>query len=223
MRPDTFDPNVDSPDEPPPTYEEAVTGQDSGQLDVEGADNQSYQAPAAPPPTRPSHPPPQPARPAQPPQQAQPVQDSTSDIYTANLDLPFRYPKGYYCKKCHNTGYRKHKKCKYCWSIFGPQPTKPAKPAKPAKHSSSTFPGTHHSGSASTTGTYTASSQHYTSQYPMQNAVPVVAPPNGAIVLQPGDPRIGGQLCQRCKGRGQVHFFLDMETCPQCNGLGRIR
>jgi hypothetical protein len=45
---------------------------------------------------------------------------------------------------------------------------------------------------------------------------------NGPTVVKPGDPRIGGILCPRCNGRGMVHFFLDLERCQTCNGLGRV-
>ncbi|GJE93197.1 hypothetical protein PsYK624_093560 [Phanerochaete sordida] len=47
------------------------------------------------------------------------------------------------------------------------------------------------------------------------------APPPGATVVRPGDPRIGGQLCWRCSGRGTTTFFIFDETCNVCDGLGR--
>ncbi|CAD6577283.1 MAG: hypothetical protein CYPHOPRED_000210 [Cyphobasidiales sp. Tagirdzhanova-0007] len=50
-------------------------------------------------------------------------------------------------------------------------------------------------------------------------------PPAGALVVQPGDPRIGGQLCYECGGRGQVaagFLLLDYDTCPSCRGTGRV-
>ncbi|KAF9534463.1 hypothetical protein CPB83DRAFT_879627 [Crepidotus variabilis] len=47
------------------------------------------------------------------------------------------------------------------------------------------------------------------------------APP-GAIVYTAGDPRIGGQLCWRCNGKGNVSFLFDRITCDVCNGLGRL-
>ncbi len=48
------------------------------------------------------------------------------------------------------------------------------------------------------------------------------APPPGATVVRPGDPRIGGRLCWRCGGSGVTSFLIfDEQTCTICNGLGR--
>ena len=48
------------------------------------------------------------------------------------------------------------------------------------------------------------------------------APPPGATVVRPGDPRIGGRLCWRCGGSGVTSFLIfDEQTCTVCNGLGR--
>lgn len=48
-------------------------------------------------------------------------------------------------------------------------------------------------------------------------------PPPGAVVVQPGDPRIGGRLCPRCNGSGTVSlFFFDQSTCDLCDGAGRV-
>lgn len=47
------------------------------------------------------------------------------------------------------------------------------------------------------------------------------APPPGATVVRPGDPRIGGKLCWRCGGRGTTTFIIFEETCNVCDGLGR--
>ncbi|PWN94096.1 hypothetical protein FA10DRAFT_264681 [Acaromyces ingoldii] len=48
-------------------------------------------------------------------------------------------------------------------------------------------------------------------------------PPPGAMVVHPGDPRIGGRLCYKCGGAGvRDALFLFQETCYHCNGLGRI-
>lgn len=48
-------------------------------------------------------------------------------------------------------------------------------------------------------------------------------PPPGALVLPPGDPRLGGQLCMKCGGDGETEsFWLGSETCSRCRGVGRI-
>ncbi|GAA5845978.1 hypothetical protein JCM9279_004744 [Rhodotorula babjevae] len=46
----------------------------------------------------------------------------------------------------------------------------------------------------------------------------------GALVVGPGDPRMGGILCRRCGGDGLVAGFLliDEVTCDACNGVGRV-
>ncbi|GAA5857434.1 hypothetical protein JCM8547_009271 [Rhodosporidiobolus lusitaniae] len=46
----------------------------------------------------------------------------------------------------------------------------------------------------------------------------------GAIVVRPGDPRMGGVLCRRCGGDGLVMGFLlfDEVTCDVCGGAGRV-
>ncbi|GAA6042298.1 hypothetical protein JCM8097_000625 [Rhodosporidiobolus ruineniae] len=45
-----------------------------------------------------------------------------------------------------------------------------------------------------------------------------------AIVVRPGDPRMGGVLCRRCGGDGLVPGFLliDEVTCEVCRGAGRV-
>lgn len=49
------------------------------------------------------------------------------------------------------------------------------------------------------------------------------APPPGAAVYTAGDPRIGGNLCWRCGGRGSTSFMIfDQETCSVCGGIGRV-
>ncbi|KAG8932751.1 hypothetical protein FRC02_000652 [Tulasnella sp. 418] len=48
-------------------------------------------------------------------------------------------------------------------------------------------------------------------------------PPPGALVVQPGDPRIGGRLCWKCGGDGEVLSFpFIIDRCRVCDGLGRI-
>lgn len=47
-------------------------------------------------------------------------------------------------------------------------------------------------------------------------------PPGGALVVRPGDPRIGGRLCYRCGGDGLIEGFFSDDTCHVCFGSGRI-
>ncbi|WOO83825.1 Proline/serine-rich protein [Vanrija pseudolonga] len=62
---------------------------------------------------------------------------------------------------------------------------------------------------------------------PMRPPAPIHTygrPPSGAVVMQAGDPRLGGRLCWRCNGAGrEAGFFLfDDQTCSQCRGIGRV-
>ncbi|CDR98755.1 uncharacterized protein SPSC_06158 [Sporisorium scitamineum] len=48
-------------------------------------------------------------------------------------------------------------------------------------------------------------------------------PPPNALVVMPGDPRIGGRLCYECGGRGIIEsFWLGDEMCFRCRGSGRV-
>lgn len=51
-------------------------------------------------------------------------------------------------------------------------------------------------------------------------------PPPGAVVVMPGDPRIGGVLCPQCGGSGTrddlLSFFLGDTECERCSGAGRV-
>ena len=48
--------------------------------------------------------------------------------------------------------------------------------------------------------------------------------PSPPIVLQPGDPRIGGRLCRNCFGSGRTFGFLLLSErpCGVCCGTGRL-
>jgi len=51
-------------------------------------------------------------------------------------------------------------------------------------------------------------------------------PPPGAVIVMPGDPRIGGVLCPHCGGSGSredlLSFVLGDTECEWCSGAGRI-
>jgi hypothetical protein len=53
---------------------------------------------------------------------------------------------------------------------------------------------------------------------------PAPRTPGGATsVYEPGDPRIGGRLCPRCRGDGSIRIFiLEIDRCPMCGGIGRV-
>ncbi|SPO27375.1 uncharacterized protein UTRI_10492 [Ustilago trichophora] len=63
----------------------------------------------------------------------------------------------------------------------------------------------------------------YVSVQPQQAWYGARPPPPGALVVMPGDPRIGGRLCFECGGRGLTEsFWFGDETCLRCRGSGRI-
>lgn len=69
---------------------------------------------------------------------------------------------------------------------------------------------------------------HYSAYSPAPTQPFVNRPPPNALVVQAGDPRIGGQLCLNCNGRGFITSgigFLGMgfeDTCGRCRGTGRV-
>lgn len=127
-----------------------------------------------------------------------------TNAYNPNPELPFRYPRKYLCEKCNNTGYKMKngRTCTGCWERFSPRngiQMAPSLPSNPFSISSL------FSGPAVPTGPGPGPGAHL--------------PP---MRVSPGDPRIGGTLCGRCRGSGLITFFLDDELCPVCGGIGRI-
>lgn len=127
-----------------------------------------------------------------------------------SYSIPWQYPRGYWCQKCHNTGrkLKNGKSCQYCWEKFAPRNT----PNQVKFTTSSPI-----NGNSSNSlfngfgfGGYlppifgSSSSSSYGSPIPPQ--MPGQLPPK---IVQPGDPSIGGILCGRCRGSGLVTFFLD--------------
>ncbi|GEQ67292.1 hypothetical protein JCM33374_g956 [Metschnikowia sp. JCM 33374] len=112
------------PSAPPPTYEEALNAPPvlPGRPAATSPPQQDcYTAPNAPPPQppRPSVQGPSYGNPSQNNQGAHPVNSSSSSLYTNNPDLPFDYPRGHFCNKCKNTGFKESgKPCSKCWPKF---------------------------------------------------------------------------------------------------------
>lgn len=227
MSPNTKGTANSAEDEAPPPYEEAVKTGIPVQQPSTGTSSSSTSRPAAPRPQQYFHtntqshtlshtqshslhsynhsPAPAPPRPG--------TSSGSSSIASG---LPFKYPKGFHCRKCNNTGYKlkNGKTCKDCWERFSPRNTSNSVNYnfQPQYFGSTTFipygsapvPNPHPGGRAGGSGSF----------FSTASTVPLRVPP--------GDPRLGGVLCGRCRGSGMVRFLLDMELCPVCSGLGRV-
>lgn len=261
----------ETPSEPPPSYDDAMN-------DTQVNENHNSSQPAKPVsgyPRPPSHPqsapqsaasPPVPSRPDpsnyglngsgnhQNPSQGPGSLSGASNLYSNNPLLPFLYPRGHYCKKCKNTGYKdtRGKPCSDCWKLlfrdkqaYNPNPNLPFR-----------YPNRYLCEKCLNTGKKWKSGLMCLSCYerfaPRNNFTSMPAGPAGgfggfggfgpmgflnlfggysyqdlmihlnSIRVPPGDPRLGGVLCGRCRGSGVVTFFLDQDPCPVCAGLGRI-
>ncbi|EGW31111.1 uncharacterized protein SPAPADRAFT_142630 [Spathaspora passalidarum NRRL Y-27907] len=231
-----------APADAPPSYAEAVSTQATG---MTNGGSSSYSQHSAPPPPAPRPQPPQssyrpPPPPTRPPQQPpRPQQSSTSSLYTGNTNLPFSFPKGYLCSKCKNTGYKiKHGDvCRTCWDKFylsknayNPSPSLPFK--YPRKYYCNKC---HNTGYKIKNGkscqdcwslfgprnSYSSVVNGYNPSYFGTTTFLPYSSPSG-LRVPPGDPRLGGILCGRCRGSGVTRFLLDVDLCPICNGLGRV-
>lgn len=164
--------------------------------------------------------------------------------YNPNPNLPYKYPKGYLCEKCNNTGVKlkNGKSCKDCWEMFGPRNRVNYVPLGRTYGSHGMgLDGFFGGGSTPNQSTY-VTAQPLFGPPPGQYGPPPghfgpppghfgppqgqFGPPPGSplppLRVAPGDPRIGGVLCGRCRGSGLVWSFLDEDLCPSCSGLGRI-
>lgn len=252
-------PNEDIPNsEPPPSYEESLN-----QVSVPPNGPLSSQFPPSqfpPPPQRVQ--PPKGYQGQPPPQQQHPQayqnlglvqntvnspnQPTPGDLYSNNPSLPFQYPKGHFCKKCKNTGFKDNDKpCKNCWEkfygkqVYNPRPELGLRYPRGFICSKCANTGVKRKNGHTCLDCFEKygprnkvliSSVAYGAQNIMAQAMSLamnlfpIPQPNGALPMRvlPGDPRLGGMLCAKCKGSGQVAFFLDTELCPLCGGIGRI-
>lgn len=206
-----------STDEPPPSYHEAInTGSSVAppmpQRPVAETFNSQGPPPGPPPPPqRYSNPPPQPPRQSS---------SSAASLYNNNPNLPFEFPKNFLCLKCKNTGWKvkNGKICTACWKRFYLKNNAYNPNAKlPYKYPKGVI-----CEKCENTGYKKKNGERCYDCWDWYNRK---VPPKqtGPIKLRPGDPRIGGQLCLRCRGSGIVSVFLfEEDYCPTCNGLGRI-
>ncbi|KAG5356269.1 Proline-rich protein [Yarrowia sp. B02] len=119
------------------------------------------------------------------------------------------YPSGYHCSKCNNTGVKTKngKSCQDCWGMFA-RPNQQVVTIPGPRQDPYYYPGFF---------PFTPQPQTQTTIF----AAPGAPPP---MVVQPGDPRLGGVVCGKCRGRGMVYdWFLGDEQCPVCRGVGRVR
>lgn len=165
----------------------------------------------------------------------------TSSLYTNNPNLPFNYPRGHYCRKCQNTGFKikNGKPCRDCWdtlylrnNAYNPNPNLPFRYPKRFICDKCRNTGTKLKNGLTCQDCYArfAPRNNYTVQ-PSFGFLEIVRPmtnymPGGMagapLRVPPGDPRLGGLLCGNCRGSGQINFLLDRDLCPVCGGLGRI-
>lgn len=239
----------DSPPQvPPPSYNEAISESNTG----------VYSASSNTVPSLPPRPSPNPSHTSRPGSTSynRPSVPSTTDpnqeLYTANTQLPFRFPKGYFCKKCKNTGFKvkNGKMCKDCWGTFylnrhayNPNPELPfryptrymcsacnntgykRKNGKSCKDCWEMFgPRNRHTNVVSQPSLFGITDTIFGFGGPGPSQAVPVGPlgPLPPIRVYPGDPRLGGILCGRCRGSGLVWNFLDEDLCPVCSGVGRV-
>lgn len=175
--------------------------------------------------------------------QANNAGQSHNGLYSNNPNLPFEYPRGHLCRKCKNTGYKikNGKVCHDCWDAFylrdhayNPNPNLPFRYPKRFICDKCRNTGVKlRNGltcqdcyaSFAPRNNYLVSLTYSPFGFGYQDIVrPAGYAPNAgpAIRVPPGDPRLGGTLCGNCRGSGQVTFFLDLDLCPVCGGLGRL-
>lgn len=160
--------------------------------------------------------------------------ESSSNHLYNNSPIPFTFPRGHFCSKCKNSGFKKSgKPCHSCWSKYMKVGYNP-NPRLSFKYP----PGficekCRNTGSKLKNGkscqdcylrfhTRNQVRQTYGGWGTQQIFSPPVLGGGPPVQVLPGDPRLGGVVCGRCRGSGLVTFFLDQEPCPLCGGLGRL-
>ncbi|KAF8327779.1 uncharacterized protein EI90DRAFT_3220548, partial [Cantharellus anzutake] len=159
------------------------------------------------------------------------------------------YPNGHECHKCHNIGYKNldpGHPCRKCWQKYGkpysgpylqtdwknppPNYQRPLPKFTSSSQTSSQAPLQSQSQWMPNPALQARNSQYAPQSFGPHPNRPTTTfmsggqPPPGALVVGPGDPRIGGTLCSACDGEGYLRGFLffDNETCWRCNGVGRV-
>lgn len=124
--------------------------------------------------------------------------------------LPFKYPDGFHCPKCRNTGVKikTGKSCRSCYAKFATQRPEVQIYNPPLQSSDNTK---------------TRSVTKFLTPTPRSGPMLVGYADSTPVVVVPGDPSIGGVECGRCRGTGVTKGdVLFQETCKTCRGLGRL-
>lgn len=109
-------------------------------------------------------------------------------------------------------------------SVSRPRPNVPSASSRPISHPS---PSSSYAGLGQPHGSLPPAGWSTPSRSSLRPAASISfsgRPPPGAVVVRPGDPRIGGRICWKCSGDGWQYKTMGLETktCSACNGLGRL-
>jgi len=183
--------------------------------------------------------------PAATPNDGKPTETPTPGRPLLNHQRVLVYPKGYQCYKCHNTGYKAYdtsSPCRKCWERYA-KPyagaityapwTSPAPDTNYQKPLPLFRPPANNAHQRSLTISHQRSTSFAPPRSPSTRLSPVISsvqsqpavrlgPQGNHLIVRPGDPRIGGRLCQRCFGSGTAPVFLFDDTCGSCGGVGRV-
>lgn len=221
----------DNPDEPPPSYSEAIAGYAEPPRMPQRPSQSNYNPP--PPPQRELrqssyNPPPTPSRPlasnsASTANRVSSGSSSFNPLYNNNPDLPFEFPKKFLCSKCKNTGYKikNGKMCTSCWQKFYIS----SHAYNPNLKLKFKYPKGYLCEKCENTGFKKKNGAKCTDcsdRFMRRIVAPPPVPSNRPIRVLPGDPRLGGQLCYNCHGSGLVMVgFFSEAYCHICSGSGR--
>ncbi|KAH3679940.1 hypothetical protein WICMUC_000683 [Wickerhamomyces mucosus] len=136
--------------------------------------------------------------------------NNNMDDYLNSTRLPWDYPRGYFCDKCHNTGYKlkNGKSCKKCWEKFARQTNvqyipSPYPTGSNYNYSGYQIPFTNYSINH-------GNGPSYNQPIPLNhNQLYQPIPPR---IVRPGDPSLGGVLCGKCRGSGTMFSFLALDN-----------
>ncbi|KAG0704606.1 hypothetical protein DFH29DRAFT_801557 [Suillus ampliporus] len=165
-----------------------------------------------------------------------------------NGNLLVYHNKDHICAKCKNTGYKSYDPshpCRKCWDKYG-KPYVGALTYTPWSSESSSRTSKFQRALPRFTPPQASQLSPQPSCYtggPPPGVPPQVPAPYGqhlyvhnpiigmgeyppvphAVPVRPGDPRLGGEFCWKCRGTGTLPLLIiDVRPCSVCGGIGRI-